>query len=164
MTTKGQLALIKRHPSLTRDQFSAYWLKHAATVLPWVLANGCVSYVQIHNPRLTAAATSSTPPSLDMDDWDGAGELVFEPPRPGLEESTKSKAFYREVVVPDEKRFLVDEARKHAQFVEADVVEGDKVVIVQDGKVAVGKDGRPVVDFTEATRIWDEFAVGDEKE
>ena len=164
MTTDGQLGLIKRHPSLTRKQFSAYWLKHAATGLPWALANGCVSYVQIHNPRLTASAASSPPTGLNIDDWDGAAELVLEP-RPGFEESAQSKTFFREVLVPDEKRFLIDEARKHVRFVEAGVVEGDRVVIVEDGKVVVGKDGQPVVDITEATRVWDEFKKAeDDKE
>jgi EthD domain len=93
MTTNGQMGLLKGPPSLTREQFSDYWLnKHAATGIPWALANGCVYYVQIHNPRLTAATAASPPADLDMTEWDGAAELVFEPP-PGFQESAKSKDF-----------------------------------------------------------------------
>ena len=160
MTSNGQMGLLKRHPSITREQFSDYWLnKHAPAAIPWALANGCVNYVEIHNLR----PTKTTPADLDISGWDGAAELVFQPP-PDFQESAKSKDFFRKVVVTDEKKFLVDEARKHARFVDAGTVEGERVVLVENGKLVVGEDGRPVVDITEAMKAWDEWvAVADER-
>jgi hypothetical protein len=90
MASNGQMGLLKLHPCLTRNQFSDY--KHAAIGLPQALADGCVYYVQIHNPQLTAAAAVSPPVGLDIVEWDGAAELVFEPP-PGFEELAKVKDF-----------------------------------------------------------------------
>jgi hypothetical protein len=163
MTSNGLMGLLKRHPSLTREQFSDYWLNtHAAIAIPWALANGCVHYVQIHNPRLTTAAAVSPPADLDIAEWDGAAELVFEPP-PGFKESAKAKDFFRRVVVPDEKKFLIDEARKHAKFVDAGMVEGERIVLVENGKIAVDKDGQLVVDITEAMKVWDEWVVEDDE-
>jgi EthD domain len=157
------MGLLKRHPSLTREQFSDYWLHtHAVTAIPWALANGCVYYVQIHNPRLTTAAAETAAADLDIAEWDGAAELVLKPP-PGFKESAKAKDFFRRVVVPDEKKFLIDEARKHAKFVDAGTVEGERVVLVENGKIAVGKGGRPVVDITEAMKVWDEWVVEDDE-
>jgi hypothetical protein len=163
MTTNGRMSLLKRHPSLTREQFSDYWLNnHAATAIPWALASGCVYYAQIHNPRLTAAATASPPADLDITEWDGAAELVFQPP-PDFQESVKAKDFFRRVVVPDEKKFLIDEARKHAKFVGAGTVEGQRIVLVENGKIVVGGDGRPRVDITEAMKVWDEWVVDEDQ-
>jgi hypothetical protein len=155
------MALLKRHPSLTREQFSDYWLNtHAVIAIPWALANGCVYYVQTHNPRLTTAAAVSQPEDLNIAEWDGAAELVFEPP-PGFKESAKAKDFFRRMVVPDEKKFLIDEARKHVKYVDAGTVEGERLVLVENGKIVVDKDGRPVVDITEAMKVWDEWVVED---
>jgi hypothetical protein len=163
MTSPNQVGLIKRHPSLTRAQFSHYWLHtHAATGLPWALAAGCITYVQIHNPRLST--TSASPPTdLDITQYDGAAELVLNPP-PGFMESAKARDFFKKVVAPDEMKFMVDEARKHARFVEKRLVEGDRFVIVEGGKVVIGGDGRPVVDMAEAMRVWDEWVVEEEGE
>jgi len=169
MTHPNHLALLKRHPSLTPAQFSFYWLHtHAALVLPWALANGCVSYIQTHNlylsPSLSTSPSTSTssPADLNIADWDGCAELIFEHP-PGWEESAKSKDFYRRVIWPDEKRFLVGEARSHAKFVDKGLVGGERVVIVENGMVAVGNDGRPVVDITEGMRVWDGGVVDGEE-
>ena len=63
--------------------------------------------------------------------------------------------------MPDEKKFMIDEAWKQVKFVDAGTVEGERVVIVENGKVAVRKDGRPVVDTMEAMRVWDEWVVED---
>jgi hypothetical protein len=67
------------------------------------------------------------------------------------------------VVVPDEKKFLVDEARKHAKFVHVGTVEGERVVLVENGTVAVGKEGRPMVDVMEVMKVWNEWVVEDDE-
>jgi len=163
MTLNGQKGLLKRYPSLTREQFSDYWLNmHAVTVIPWALANGCMYYAQTHNLRLSSAAAASQPADLDITEWDGAAELVLKP-SPGFEESAKSKDYFRRVVAPDEKKFLIGEAQKHVKFVDGSIVEGDRVVLVENGKIAVDKDGRPVVDIMEAMKVWDEWVVKDDE-
>jgi hypothetical protein len=65
------------------------------------------------------------------------------------------------VVVPDEKKFLIDEARKHAKFVDAGTVKGERIVLVENSKIVAGDDGRPLVDITEAMKVWDEWVVED---
>ncbi|MCJ1382815.1 hypothetical protein MMC17_005928 [Xylographa soralifera] len=142
MTSKGMVGLIARHPSLTHEQFSDYWLHHhAALGVPWALANGCVSYIQIQDPRFSAAALAE-PPDWNIADYDGAAEPTFEPPPAGFEESAKSKDFFRRAIVPDEKKFLAGEARKIARFVDARLVEGKRIVLVEGGRVFLGADGK----------------------
>lgn len=163
MTAEGMVGLLTRHPSLTHDQFSDYWLHHHAAVgIPWALANHCVSYVQIHDPTFSAAARAH-PPDWDMAAYDGAAELTFAPPA-GFEETAKSKDFFQKVLVPDEKRFLKGEARAIARFVDAGLVEGKRIVLVEGGKLKVGDDGKSVVDMTEAFRVWDQWVVEGEEQ
>jgi hypothetical protein len=47
------------------------------------------------------------------------------------------KTYYLEVIMPDEKRFLLDEALKHLQGVEPGAVDGDRVELIVDGKAVV---------------------------
>jgi len=52
-----------------------------------------------------------------------------------LEEEAWRTDYYLEVILEDEKRFLVSEALNHLKFV--DGVTGTKRVIIQDGKAVV---------------------------
>ena len=52
-----------------------------------------------------------------------------------LEEEAWRTDYYLEVILEDEKRFLVSEALDHLKFV--DGVTGTKRVIIQDGKAVV---------------------------
>jgi hypothetical protein len=47
------------------------------------------------------------------------------------------KKYHLEVISPDEKRFLLDEALKHLQGVEPGAVDGDRVEVIVDGKAVV---------------------------
>jgi hypothetical protein len=58
------------------------------------------------------------------------------------------KKYYLQVVMPDEKRFLLDEALKHLQGVEPGAVDGDRVALIVDG--------RAVVDVGEWWGVWKE--------
>ena len=49
-----------------------------------------------------------------------------------------SKKYHLEVIMPDEKRFLLDEALKHLQGIEPGAVDGDRVELIVDGKAVVG--------------------------
>lgn len=98
------------------------------------------------------------PEDLDVSAYDGAAETIFDHP-PGFQGSAKSKDFFQKVIVPDEKRFLEGAAREIARFVDARLIDGDRIVLVEDGKVKLGEDGKPVVDTTLASKTWDEWVV-----
>lgn len=74
-----------------------------------------------------------------MEYWDAVAEMVF-PPVLTLEDYYRpkvGKAYHFDVISPDEKRFLLDEAIKHLQGVEPGAVEGDRVELIVDGKSMV---------------------------
>ncbi|TGO13517.1 hypothetical protein BTUL_0068g00260 [Botrytis tulipae] len=55
------LALLKRNPTISKEDFSNHWVtEHAQVVLPYFLDAGVESYVQIHGPL-----SMSSPASLD---------------------------------------------------------------------------------------------------
>jgi hypothetical protein len=139
MTTQTAYGLIKRHSSLTQEEFSRYWRHvHAPLVIPWALANGCKTYVQIHNPRLSdwAHEPGNMPTDLDLAAWNGAGGFVFER-EPGFEESARSKEYFQQVIEQDELRFLAGNSWKVARIIDPRLVEGEKVVLIEDGKATV---------------------------
>lgn len=45
--------------------------------------------------------------------------------------------YYQEIVVPDERTFLVSEAMKHVKRVEEGTVVGERKVIIENGKAVV---------------------------
>jgi len=93
------------------------------------------------------------PTESDISEWSGAAELLFRP-APGFEESAaKAKDFFRRVVVPNEKTFIADKARKHTEFMEEGKVERERIVFVENGKIVVGEDGWPVMDIMEAMEV-----------
>ena len=51
--------------------------------------------------------------------------------------SKVGKKYRLEVISPDEKRFLLDEALKHLQGVEPGAVDGDRVEVIVNGKAVV---------------------------
>jgi len=59
------------------------------------------------------------------------------------------KAYHLAVILPDEKRFLLDEALKILQGVEPGAVTGDRVELILDGK--------PVADVSEWQKVFDEY-------
>lgn len=60
------------------------------------------------------------------------------------------------VILPDEKRFLLDEALKIFQSVEPGAVTGDRVELIVDGKA--------VVDFGEWQEVFDEYEAESPKQ
>jgi hypothetical protein len=93
------------------------------------------------------------PRDLDISEWSGAAELLLDPQLGSEESAAKAKDFFRRIVVPNKKTLIADKARKQAEFVEVGKVEGQRAVFVENGKIAVGKDGRPVMDITEAIKV-----------
>jgi hypothetical protein len=151
-------ALIKRNPSMTKEQFSTHWFEnHASIVIPYFLSVGVEYYAQIHNPVLLPdASTSPENQDLDISDWDGAAELKFadvKPERPHAEVEASTK-YWKEVIVEDEKRFLVSPALDHVRRIAANTVDGERRVIIEDGKVVPG------LNFDANLEVWNGFVSG----
>lgn len=144
-------ALLKRNPSITKAQFSAHWLeKHAAIVIPYFLAHGVEYYAQIHNPSF---ATDDTPKGLEISEWDGAAELKFKDVRP--EDTDVGKKYFQEVILVDERRFLLSEALEHVKIVDAGTVKGDRKVIIEDGRVVYD------LGYLGNVKIWQMYVNGE---
>ncbi|KAH8803039.1 hypothetical protein F5884DRAFT_682304 [Xylogone sp. PMI_703] len=115
---------------MTLQEFSDHWYnKHAAMVVPYFLHSGISYYAQIHSPLLTED------PSLDISEWDGVAAMpsqeVLENPPPIPK---WKKDYYQEVILPDERRFLVSEALQHIKRVPPQTVKGVLRVVIEDGK------------------------------
>jgi hypothetical protein len=105
---------------------------------------------------------TSSDPTLDMSSWDGAAGTV----RPQVSVAPQPtpkwvEDYYNEVVLQDERRFLVSEARLHIKLVEPGTVRGERRVVIQEGKcvIAIGD---------EVWKAWREYEArgrdGDGKE
>ena len=91
---------------------------------------------------------------IELQDWDAVAEMVF-PPIVTLDDYYRAKtgkAYHLTVILPDEKRFLLDEALKILQSVEPGAVTGDRVELVVDGKA--------VVDVGEWQKVFDKYDAG----
>ncbi|RMY25217.1 hypothetical protein D0867_00863 [Hortaea werneckii] len=149
--------LLKCRPGTTVAAFRAYYQNHhAKLVLPWGKANGVTYYAQIHGPLTwtkphsapsEAATSGAAPPpatstsalNINLEDWDAAAEMVL-PPDFQLKEM-KEKEYYEKVILPDERKFLFDEARAHMVVLAAGSVEGERVEVIRDGAVVpLGKE------------------------
>ncbi|KAE9373326.1 hypothetical protein N431DRAFT_482390 [Stipitochalara longipes BDJ] len=129
--------LLKRNPSMTPEQFSTHWLtKHAPLIVPFFLDLGVQHYEQMHGPLTT---TSTTFTSL-ISTFDGAAgmpspsDLANFPP-PSL--AKWKLAYYREVILVDERRFLASEALEHIHRVPPMTVDGERKIVIRDGKCLI---------------------------
>ncbi|KAI6809271.1 hypothetical protein KC332_g4746 [Hortaea werneckii] len=127
--------LLKRRPGISVAEFRAYYQNHhAKLVLPWCKANGVTYYAQIHGPLKWTTGTSNA--TITLADWDAAAEMVF-PPGFQFEEMAE-REYYEKIILPDERRFLLDEARRHMVVLAAGGVEGSRVEVIKDGHVVLG--------------------------
>lgn len=62
------------------------------------------------------------------------------------------KPYHLDVILPDERRFLLDEALKILRSVEPGAVDGDRVELIVDGQA--------VVDVSEWQELFDTFKSG----
>lgn len=46
--------------------------------------------------------------------------------------------YYINVILPDERRFLVSEAKEHLLSVASGTIEGDRRIIIENGKALIG--------------------------
>lgn len=70
--------------------------------------------------------------------------------------------YYRNVILPDERRFLVSEAKQHMKVVPFGSITGDRKVIIDGGRSVV-EDGEAEDGQREALRVWREYQE-DEKD
>ena len=63
--------------------------------------------------------------------------MVF-PPEFQFEEMAE-REYYEEMILPDERKFLLDEARRHMVVVAAGSVEGKRVEVIKDGEMVLGE-------------------------
>lgn len=135
-------ALLKRHPSLSPSAFKEYYIHHHGPLaLPYFLDCGVTYYAQIHNIRWASPEAEQAHPHIRLSDWDAAAECVFGamgPPRAG-NDSPVAERYDERFVLPDERRFLVSEAKEHLRVVEAGSFVGERVEFVVGGEVVVGE-------------------------
>ncbi|KFX88100.1 hypothetical protein O988_09154 [Pseudogymnoascus sp. VKM F-3808] len=150
---KMDQALLKRNPSLTPAEFSHHWYHvHAPLVVPFFLHSGIQHYEQMHSPL------STDDPNLDVSAWDGVAGL---PPQEVLDAPSQmpkwKEDYYCDVILPDEKRFLVSAALEHIFRVGPGTVKGERKVVIKEGKavIEVGE---------EVWRVWREYERRGEKE
>ncbi|KFY38589.1 hypothetical protein V495_06478 [Pseudogymnoascus sp. VKM F-4514 (FW-929)] len=150
---KMDQGLLKRNPSLTPAEFSHHWYHvHAPLVVPFFLHSGIQHYEQMHSPL------STDDPNLDISVWDGVAGL---PPQEVLDAPSQmpkwKEDYYRDVILPDEKRFLVSAALEHIFRVGPGTVRGERKVVIREGKavIEVGE---------EVWRVWREYEKRGEKE
>jgi hypothetical protein len=89
-----------------------------------------------------------------LEEWDAVAEMIF-PPIVTLDDYYRAKtgkAYHLAVILPDEKRFLLDEALKILQSVEPGAVTGDRVELIVDGNA--------VVDVGKWQKVFDEYDTG----
>lgn len=58
----------------------------------------------------------------------------------------KEREYYEEIILPDERKFLLDEARVHMLVLAAGSVEGERVEVIKDG-IAVVEGGEGMGDL-----------------
>ena len=159
--------LLKRNPTMTQKEFSNHWLtKHAPLVVPFFLHSGITHYEQVCNAsppdslrHLTVVLLqihgplSTSNPTLDVSAWDGAAampaqELLDMPaPMPKWKDD-----YYKEIILSDERRFLVSEALEHILRVDPGTVTGEKKVIIENGKCLVEVK-------EEIWKVWREYEI-----
>ncbi|KAK5718187.1 hypothetical protein LTR17_015760 [Elasticomyces elasticus] len=139
--------LLKRHAGSSMEDFRKHYIeRHGKIAIPWFLANGVTYYAQIHGPLRWAseAARQKYAGSIKLEEWDASAEV-------DLASVDQGQDFYSKVILPDERKLFLTEARDHLQVVDAGSVVGDRVEFIVDGKA--------LVEYGEWKKVWDEYEV-----
>ncbi|KAF2794195.1 hypothetical protein K505DRAFT_242652 [Melanomma pulvis-pyrius CBS 109.77] len=99
------IGYLKRHPSLTREQFYAHWKNnHAPIVLPFFKKYGTICYQQIHASGLIVPNSDPENSSTEAIEFDGIAMTLI----PSMDAIAKRSddPYFTEVIEPDEARFL----------------------------------------------------------
>ncbi|KAK3654669.1 hypothetical protein LTR56_003942 [Elasticomyces elasticus] len=136
--------LLKRHAGSSIEDFRKHYIeRHSKAAIPWFLANGVTYYAQIHGPLSWAseAASQKYAGSIKLDEWDASSEV-------DLANVDEGQDFYSKVILPDERKLFLTEARNHMEIVDAGSVVGDRVEFIVDGKA--------LVEYEEWKKVWNE--------
>ncbi|KAL4905806.1 hypothetical protein BDW74DRAFT_177508 [Aspergillus multicolor] len=121
---------VKRHPSLSVEEFHHIWTnEHAQVLKTWLARHGVYRYTLFHTPpsmasKLLGTNKSDADAALDfdghaeilLDDWDILARLRADP-------------YYTEVVEPSEEKLIdKDSVRRRVGYEEVWVWEGEAVV------------------------------------
>lgn len=89
--------------------------------------------------------------NLNISEWDGVAAMPSQEKLDNPSPSPKWKQdYYREVVLADERRFLISEALDHITRVPPQTVTGTLRVVIEDGK--------PLIDIPESVwQVWREY-------
>jgi hypothetical protein len=111
---------------------------------------------QMHNIRLAPNA----PPLQDLaiEEWDGAVQMKM--PSPEIMAEAFKDPYYLNVILPDERRFLVSEAKLHIKIVPPEAIAGERKVIIEGGKVVIG-DQEVEEALSEAEKAWRGYQGGE---
>jgi hypothetical protein len=94
--------------------------------------------IQIHDIHLQSTSAEI---DFDINEWDGASEMIFTASAETRAEWSENDpcylGYYENVILPDERQFLVSEAMSHVKRVDPDTVCGQKVVLIENGKAVV---------------------------
>lgn len=147
--------LLRRNPSLTPEEFSIHWFtKHAPLVVPFFLDLGVQHYEQVrilsfhptspftHLTKQMHGPLNTTSPTLTtlVSTYDGAAGMPSQSDLDNFPPASLAEwklAYYREVILVDERRFLVSEAMQHIHRVPPSTVNGERKVVIHDGKVVI---------------------------
>jgi hypothetical protein len=91
---------------------------------------------QMHGPLTTASPSFSTLVST----YDGAAGMPSQSDLENFPPPTLARwklAYYQEVILVDERRFLVSEAMQHIHRVPPLTVDGERKVVIHDGKCLI---------------------------
>lgn len=94
---------------------------------------------QIHNIHWTSPEAEQKHPGIDLSAWDAVAEAVFAPEGASGADTDDglAKQYHQDVILPDERRFLFDEALKHMELLEPGSVSGDRVEFIVNGKTVL---------------------------
>jgi hypothetical protein len=94
---------------------------------------------------------------LTAGQWDAVAESLFPPGSDGLQarRSGAGRKYSEEVIVPDEKRFLLSEAVEHMKVVGNGTIEGERIEFIVDGKATV--------EYGKWQAVWEEYESQERK-
>lgn len=84
------------------------------------------------------------PEDLQIQGDDGPAELTFAPPVDVVTQPSRSKEFIVKFTslrsnVPDEEKGMAGPAREIARFINARLIDGKRIILIEDGKIELGK-------------------------
>ncbi|KAF9886601.1 hypothetical protein FE257_011241 [Aspergillus nanangensis] len=117
---------VRRHPSLSVEKFHDYWSNiHAPLIKHWLQRHGVYRYTQYHTPPLMREQYFGGAEGVHTLDFDGHGEVLVEDP--DTLKALIEDPYFKDVVEPDEERFIDKASRRRTV--------GYEEIWVRDGKV-----------------------------